>query len=61
MDMILGTLTCECKCQNSNLIFSNLCCRYTLELPHIDNSNVYLQHMSFQSFLKTNSQKLLLF
>ena len=30
------------------LIFSNICCRYTLELPHRGNSNVYLQHMSFQ-------------
>ena len=30
------------------LIFSNLCCRYTLKLPLWGNSNVYLQHMSFQ-------------
>ena len=30
------------------LIFSNICCRYTLELPQRGNSNVYLQHMSFQ-------------
>ena len=31
MDMILG----KCKFKNSSfLIFSNICCRYTLELPH---------------------------
>ena len=30
------------------LNFSNLCCRYTLELPHRGNSNVHLQHMSIQ-------------
>ena len=40
MDMILGLY--------SFLIFSNICCWYTLELPHRGNSNVYLQHMSFQ-------------
>ena len=30
------------------LIFSNICYNYTLELPHRGNSNVFLQHMSFQ-------------
>ena len=30
------------------LNFSNMCCWYTLELPHIGNSNVHLQHMSIQ-------------
>ena len=57
MDMILG----KCKFPNSfYLIFRNICCRYSLELPH-----VYLQHMIFQlmsfftiSFSKTNSQPL---
>ena len=42
MDMIL--------CINVNfkivfLIYSNICCRYTLELPHRGNSNVSLQHV----------------
>ena len=45
MDMILGI--------NFNfkivfLIFSNICFKYTLELPHRSNSDVYLQYMSFQ-------------
>ena len=45
MDMIL--------CINVNfkivvLIFSKICCRDTLELPHRGNSNVFLQNMSFQ-------------
>ena len=31
MDMILGPLKGKCKCQNIFLIFSNLCCRYTLD------------------------------
>ena len=42
VDMILGI------CVNSKivfLIFSNICCRYILELPHRGNSNVSLQHM----------------
>ena len=30
------------------LIFSNICCRFTLELPLGGNSKVYLQHMYFQ-------------
>ena len=30
------------------LIFSNICCRYTSELPHRGDSDVYLQHTSFQ-------------
>ena len=44
MDRILG----KCKFPNSFLIFSNICCRYTLALPHRGNANVYVQHMSFQ-------------
>ena len=27
------------------LNFSNICCRYTLELPHRGNYNVHLQHI----------------
>ena len=38
----------KCKFKFSFLIFSNICCWYTLELPHRGNSNVHLQHMSFQ-------------
>ena len=41
MDMILG----KCKLQNSFLIYSSICCWYTLELPHRGNSNVYLKHV----------------
>ena len=46
MDMILGIIKENFKIVF--LIFSNLCCRYKLELPHRHNSNVFLQHMSFQ-------------
>ena len=45
MDMVLGINV------NSKMFFSffsNICCRYTLELPHRGNSNVSLRHMSFQ-------------
>ena len=28
-----------------NSFIEKTCCRYTLELPHGGNSNVYLQHM----------------
>ena len=44
MKMILGILCFKIIF----LIFSKICCCYTLELPHRCNSNVYLQHMSFQ-------------
>ena len=44
MDMILG----KRKFKTVFLIFSNMCCRYKLEWSHGGNSNVYLQHMSFQ-------------
>ena len=30
------------------LNFSNICCMYTLELPHRGNSDKHLQHMSIQ-------------
>ena len=40
MDMILS----KCKFSNCFLIFSNICCRYTSELPLWGNSDVYLQH-----------------
>ena len=30
------------------LSFSNICCRYILELPLCGNSNILLQHMYFQ-------------
>ena len=33
------------------LIEKNICCRYTLGLPHRGNSNVYLQHMLQNSYL----------
>ena len=42
-----GHDTCQCKFQNSFLIFSNICYKYTLKLPHRDNFKLYLQHMSF--------------
>ena len=42
MDKILG------KCKIPNRFIFSICCRYTLELPLYGNSNVYLQHMSFQ-------------
>ena len=45
MDMILGI---NVNFKIVFLIFSNICCRDTLELPHRGNSNVSLQHMSFQ-------------
>ena len=33
-------------------IFSNICCRYTLELPHGVNSNMYLQHIiGYRSYI----------
>ena len=38
----------KCKLKISFLIFSNIYCWYTLELPHRGNSNVYQQYMSFQ-------------
>ena len=44
MDMILD----KCIFQISFINFSNICCWYTLELPHRGNSNVHLQHMSIQ-------------
>ena len=28
-----------------NCLYKDICCRYTLKLPHRGNSNVYLQHM----------------
>ena len=31
----------------------DICCRYTLELPHRGNSNVYLQHMLLKIRKKT--------
>ena len=37
MDMILGNVNFKIV---FFLIFSNICCRYTLELPHRGNSNV---------------------
>ena len=38
----------KCKISIQFLNFSNICCWYTLELPHRDISNVYILHMSFQ-------------
>ena len=46
MDMILGI---NVNSKIVFLIFSNICCMFTLELPHGGNSNVFQQHMSFQS------------
>ena len=45
MDMILSI---NVNSKIVFLIFSNICCRYRLELPHRGNYNVYLQYMSFQ-------------
>ena len=45
MDMVLGI---NVNIKIVFLIFSNICCRNTLELSHRGNSNVSLQHMSFQ-------------
>ena len=47
-------------CINGNfkivfLIFSSICCKYTLELPQRGDSRVFLQHMSFQ-YITTDSQ-----
>ena len=48
MNMVLGVNV------NLKLIFSNIYCWYTLELPHRGNSNMYLQYMCFTiSFLDT--------
>ena len=44
MDMIL--VKCIFKIRFLN--FSNICCWYTLELPHRGNSNVHIQHMVIQ-------------
>ena len=44
MDMILVSVYFKIGFLN----FSNLCCWYTLELPHRGNSNVHMQHMSTQ-------------
>ena len=44
MDMILD----KCIFQISFINFSNICCWYTLELPHGGNFNVHLQPMSIQ-------------
>ena len=30
----------------NSFIEKDICCRYTLELPHRGNSNVYLQHVT---------------
>ena len=65
MDMILGI---NVNFKIVLLMFSNIYCRYTLELPHRRNSNVFLQHLSFSinelftlSFLKSDSQLFALF
>ena len=65
MDMILGI---NVNFKIVFLIFSNICCRYTFELPHRGNSNVSLQHYVFSinelftiSVLKTDSQLFSLF
>ena len=44
MDMILD----KCLFKIGFFVFSNICCWYTLELPHRGNFNVHLQHMSLQ-------------
>ena len=46
MDMILCVYMLISKC--FFLIFSTICGRNALELPHRGYSNVFLQHMSFQ-------------
>ena len=45
MNMILGI---NVSSKIVVLIFSNICRRYSLELPHRGNSNVSLQHMRFR-------------
>ena len=40
----------------NSFIEKNIRCRYTLELPHRGNSNVYLQHM----FLKIRKKEYIL-
>ena len=43
MDMILDI----CQFQNRFPVVVNICCGYTLELPHRANSNMYPHDMSF--------------
>ena len=49
MDIILGNVNFQIV---FFLTFSNIRCRYTLELPHKGNSNVYIQHTNVYVFNK---------
>ena len=48
MDIILGI---NVNFKKGFSYFSNICCRYTLELPRGSNFNVFLQHMYFNKLM----------